>query len=183
MGETQKRPFHLSFVASLKIDFRGSRVTSDGGLILVRELDERFGPEELIEQHLTDSRRGRDRQFPFADLLRQPVYRRLTGDRSYPSHVSTATWLDGAKTPLEGQDFFGTQTPEFCHHESYMPVARFLRIQVRHRGRKGPRSVDVFRSAIAPWPLVQLEYRHDRKRKPRVCRRRSAGCSSDNAVD
>jgi hypothetical protein len=43
MGEIQSRRFQLSFNASLKVGFRGSRVTSDGGLILVRELDERFG--------------------------------------------------------------------------------------------------------------------------------------------
>ena len=39
----QDGPFQLSFNASLKVDFRGSRVTSDGGLILVRELDQRLG--------------------------------------------------------------------------------------------------------------------------------------------
>jgi hypothetical protein len=33
----------LSFNPSLKVDFQGSRVTSDGGLLLVRELDERLG--------------------------------------------------------------------------------------------------------------------------------------------
>jgi Transposase DDE domain group 1 len=79
MGEAQNQPFQLSFNSSLKIDFQGSRVTSDGGLILVRELDERLGLGELIEQHLTDSRRGRNTQFPFADLLRQSVYSRLAG--------------------------------------------------------------------------------------------------------
>ena len=40
MGETRNQPLQLSFNASLKIDFQGSRVTSDGGLVLVRELDE-----------------------------------------------------------------------------------------------------------------------------------------------
>lgn len=35
MGEKQNGPFQLSFNASLKIDFQGSRITSDGGLILV----------------------------------------------------------------------------------------------------------------------------------------------------
>jgi hypothetical protein len=39
MGEIHNRPFQLSFNTSLKVDFQGSRVTSDGGLILVRELD------------------------------------------------------------------------------------------------------------------------------------------------
>jgi len=79
MGETQNQPFQVSFNPSLKVDFQGSRVTSDVGLILVRELDERLGFGELIEQHLTDSRRGKNTQFPFADLLRQSVYSRLAG--------------------------------------------------------------------------------------------------------
>jgi hypothetical protein len=48
-------------------------------LILVRELDERLGLGELIEQHLKNSRRRKNTQFPFADLLRQSVYSRLAG--------------------------------------------------------------------------------------------------------
>jgi hypothetical protein len=63
---------------SLKVDFQGSRVTSDGGLILVRELDERLGFGELIAQHLTDPR-GTNIRLPLADLLRQSVYSRLGG--------------------------------------------------------------------------------------------------------
>jgi hypothetical protein len=79
MGEKQNQPFQLSFNSSLKIDFQGSRVTSDGGLILVRELDERLGLGDLIAQHLTDSRRGKNTQLPLADLLRQSVYSRIAG--------------------------------------------------------------------------------------------------------
>jgi hypothetical protein len=48
MGEKQNQPFQLSFNASLKVDFQGSRVTSEGGLILVRELDERLGSEPPV---------------------------------------------------------------------------------------------------------------------------------------
>src|SRR5215469_14176608 len=59
--------------------FAVSRVTSDGGLILIRELDEHLGMNRLIEQHLTDSRRGKNTQLPLADLLRQSVYSRLAG--------------------------------------------------------------------------------------------------------
>jgi Transposase DDE domain group 1 len=79
VGEAPNQPFQLSFNASLKIDFQGSHVTSDGGLILVRELDERLGSGELIQQHLTDSRRGKNTQFALVDLLRQSVYSRLAG--------------------------------------------------------------------------------------------------------
>jgi len=71
--------FQLSFNASLKVDFQGSRVTSDGGLILVRELDERLGFGDRMARHLTDSRRGKNMQLPLADLLRQSVYSRLAG--------------------------------------------------------------------------------------------------------
>ena len=53
MGDKQNQPFQISFNASLKVELQGSRVTSDGGLILVRELDERLGFGELIE-HETD---------------------------------------------------------------------------------------------------------------------------------
>src|SRR4029434_4187499 len=90
MGEKQNQPFQLSFNASLRIDFQGSRVTSDGGLILVRKLDERLGFSELIAHHLTDSRRGKNTQFPLADLLRQSVYSRLAGyeDVNDAEHLS-----------------------------------------------------------------------------------------------
>jgi hypothetical protein len=79
VGETQNRPFQLSFNSALKVDFQGARVTSDGGLILVRELDERLGLSVLIERHLSDSRRGKNVQLPLSDLLRQSVYSRLAG--------------------------------------------------------------------------------------------------------
>ncbi len=69
MGETPSQPFQLSFNASLKIAFQGSRVTSDGGLILVPELDGRSGFGELIAPHLTDPR-GTNTRLPPADLLR-----------------------------------------------------------------------------------------------------------------
>ena len=78
MGERQNQPFQFSFNAALKVDFQGARVTSDGGLILVRELDEHLGFGELIKRHLADPR-GKNTRLPFADLLRQSVYSRWAG--------------------------------------------------------------------------------------------------------
>jgi hypothetical protein len=52
---------------------------SDGGLIPVRELDERLGLEKLIEEQLSDSRQGLNKQFTLADLVRQSAYSRLAG--------------------------------------------------------------------------------------------------------
>ena len=112
MGEPQTQPFQLSFSASLKVDFQGSRVTSDGGLILVRELDERLGFSELIEQHLTDSR-GKNTRLPLADLLQQSVYRRLAGyeaerlsqDPTFRLIGSEKIWERGAALTSRLQSF------------------------------------------------------------------------------
>jgi len=61
------------------VEFRGATVTSDAGLLLPRELDERLGLHALIERHLADPRTGRNRQFPLPDLFRQSIYSRLAG--------------------------------------------------------------------------------------------------------
>ena len=71
MGEQQNQPFQFSFNPSLKVDFQGSRVTSDGGLLLVQELDERLGLSALIAHNIMDDRRGKNTQLPVPDLLRR----------------------------------------------------------------------------------------------------------------
>ena len=79
MGEKETKPFQFTFNGFLKVAFQGSCVTSDAGLILVRELDERLGVEAIITEHMCDSRHGWNTQFRLADLLRQSVYSRLAG--------------------------------------------------------------------------------------------------------
>ncbi len=79
MGDAKSGPVRLSFNPQLRVEFRGATVTSDAGLLLPRELDERLGLSALIEQHLTDPRTGRNLQFPLPDLFRQSIYSRLAG--------------------------------------------------------------------------------------------------------
>ena len=79
MGDAKSGPFRLSFNPQFRVEFRGSTVTSDAGLLLPRELDERLGLSALIERHLTDPRTGRNLQFPLPDLVRQSIYSRLAG--------------------------------------------------------------------------------------------------------
>jgi hypothetical protein len=136
MGEKQNQPFQLSFNASLKIDFQGSRVTSDGGLILVRELDERLGFGELIAQHLSDSRRGRNTQLPLADLLRQSVYSRIAGyedindaerlsqDPTFRLIGSEKIWERGAALTSRLQTF---ETEMLTEAENFGSLARINR--------------------------------------------------------
>jgi hypothetical protein len=136
MGEKQNGPFQLSFNASLKVDFQGSRVTSDGGLILVRELDERLGFGELIEQHLVDRRQGKNTQFALADLLRQSVYSRLAGyedvndaerlaqDPTFRLIGSEKIWERGAALTSRLQSF---ETEMLAEEQNFAGLARINR--------------------------------------------------------
>lgn len=99
MGERQNGLFQLSFNSSLKVDFQGSRVTSDGGLILVRELDERLGFGDLVAQHLTDSRRGKNTQLPLATVGAAQEDRRLVVDQ-LAAAVSEDGWPIDQAHPL-----------------------------------------------------------------------------------
>jgi hypothetical protein len=79
VGETQRRTFQLSFNSSLRVAIQGAQVTSDGGLILVRDLDQRVGLSGLMQRRLSDSRWGKNLQSPLLDLLRQSIYSRPAG--------------------------------------------------------------------------------------------------------
>ena len=135
MGERQNQPFQLCFNASLRVDFQGSRVTSAGGLILVRELDERLGFGKLIEQHLTDSR-GKNTRLPLADLRRQSVYSRLAGyedvndaerlchDPTFRLIGSEKIWDRGAALTSRLQTF---ETEMLAEKENFAGLARLNR--------------------------------------------------------
>lgn len=75
---TKNRHFNRRSTGSCGSGFRDHGLLPTGGLILVRELDERLGFGELIDEHRTDSRANNAR-FSLADLLRQSVYSRLAG--------------------------------------------------------------------------------------------------------
>jgi hypothetical protein len=79
VGDATSGPIRLSLNPPLRVEFRGATVTSDAGLLLPRDFDERPGLSALIERYLIDPRTGRNWQFPFPDLFRQSLYRRMAG--------------------------------------------------------------------------------------------------------
>src|SRR5271168_2593077 len=78
-GESQKQTLGLSFDGSLRLEFHGSKITSDAGLLAYRELDEALGLTVLGENLLNDWRTGKNTQHSMVALMRQSIFSRLAG--------------------------------------------------------------------------------------------------------
>ena len=79
MGEAGKDAFQVDFDRSAKLEFHGSTISSNGGLLACRELDEAFALTAMADEVLTDLRTGSNIQHSLTSLLRQSVYSRLAG--------------------------------------------------------------------------------------------------------
>jgi hypothetical protein len=79
MGDGEKAPLQLQSNPKVRLEFHGSTITSDAGLLPIRELDEALGLTEIAEDYLQESRAGRNIQHHLAPLLRQSIYSRLAG--------------------------------------------------------------------------------------------------------
>ena len=78
-GESDRSSLRPCFDRRLKLEFHGSRVTSDAGLLAYRELDDALGLTALAGDVLADSRMGKNGWHGVVGLLRQSVYGRLAG--------------------------------------------------------------------------------------------------------
>lgn len=78
-GAGSRDDLKLDFDRRVRLEFRGSQLSSDGGLLIVRELDDALGLSDLASGALQDSRTGANRVHQMAGLFRQAVYGRLAG--------------------------------------------------------------------------------------------------------
>jgi len=78
-GESGSGPLRLQFDRSVKVEFRGSAISSDGGLLLHRELDDALGLSDMAAGLLSDMRTGQNGRHRLPDFLRQSVFSRLAG--------------------------------------------------------------------------------------------------------
>ena len=79
MGESTDSRTTLRFDRRLRLEFHGSAITSDAGLLACRELDDGLGLTETATACLQESRGGRNVQHQLVALLRQSVHSRLAG--------------------------------------------------------------------------------------------------------
>src|ERR671929_2240814 len=77
-GETNK-PLRVAFDRRLKLEFHGARITSDGGRLAYRELDDALGLTATGVSALAEGRRGKNIRHRLLGLLRQAAYGRLAG--------------------------------------------------------------------------------------------------------
>jgi len=69
----------MGFDGSIKLEFHGTKVTSNGGLLAYRDLDQALGLFNSVSAAFIDRRTGRNIQHAMPTLLRQSIYSRLAG--------------------------------------------------------------------------------------------------------
>jgi Transposase DDE domain group 1 len=78
-GEADRGALRLDFDRRLMLQFRGSAITSDGGLLAYRELDDALSLTDTGADALADARTGKNGRHLLVGLLRQSVFGRLAG--------------------------------------------------------------------------------------------------------
>ncbi len=79
MNHTLGERLNIHFNSKIRLEFHGARLTSDGGLLAYRELDDALRLFDSVSVLLRDRRTGRNIQHDMTNLLRQSVYSRLAG--------------------------------------------------------------------------------------------------------
>ena len=118
-GESDRSPLRPVFDRRLKLEFHGSRVTSDAGLLAYRELDNALGLTAPASDAICDHRTGKNGWHGVIGLLRQSVYGRLAGyedvnDADRLGRDPAMRWIVGGKAVERG----GASTSEMGRFET-----------------------------------------------------------------
>ncbi len=120
-GESDRGPLRPCFDRRLRLEFHGSRVTSDAGLLAYRDLDDALGLTALAGNVLADSRAGKNGWHGVVGPLRQSVFGRLGGykdvnDADRLGRDPAMRWIVGGKAVERG----GASTSQMGRFETEM---------------------------------------------------------------
>jgi hypothetical protein len=101
-GEASEGVLRPAFDRRVMLQFRGSLVTSDAGLLAYRELDDALRLSEMAGEQLADARTGKNGRHALVGLLRQSVFGRLAGyedvnDAERLRYDPAMRWIVGGK--------------------------------------------------------------------------------------
>lgn len=89
MGEVRKEALRVEFDSPIRLEFHGTAITSDVGLVAYREFDEALSLTEMADEVSRDSRQGQNTPHKLTGLLRQSVCSRLTHKRANGQRVGS----------------------------------------------------------------------------------------------
>ena len=123
-GELESDVVRLDFDRRPMVQFRGSVVTYDAGLLAYRELDDALGLSATAGEMLADARISKNGRHALVGLLRQSVFGRLAGyenvnDAERLRHDPAMRWIIGGKA-AQGQAASSSQMGRF---ETQWPAA------------------------------------------------------------
>ena len=95
MGDGRKEALRVEFDRQVKLEFHGARISSDGGLLLYRELDEVLGLTERAEQVLKDTRTGKNTQHTFDGVASASGVWSVNSLRQFSAERRVARWRIG----------------------------------------------------------------------------------------
>src|SRR4030088_2540755 len=104
-GEADGGALRLDFDRRVMLRFHGSAITSDGGLLAYRELDDVLALTTSGGEGLAEARTGRNRRHLLVGLLRQSVFGRLAGyedvnDAERLCRDPAMRWVIGGRAPM-----------------------------------------------------------------------------------
>jgi hypothetical protein len=165
VGEGKKPMFEPSFNRSIKVQGGDDRLTSDGGVLLLREADHKLGLIESLASRLSDPRQQALIRYQMPELLRERVFALALGyeaqddvDRlAHDPAMRMATWDRAGEVVLEerlaSQPTQSRLIDTLAHHADNLEqlrqslgdwTERHLRCSTDHAVRHGTIDIDSF---------------------------------------